>query len=67
MRDSLIILVYYDYLHMIKFSEFDDLYDSHSAEIEERNVYTHIVIIIKKVHNDLFIHVRLGNDMGPWS
>ena len=65
MRVSLIILLHYGYLHMIEFSEYDELYGSHSARIQEQMVYTHMAIIIGKVRNDLLIHVRLGYDMGP--
>ena len=32
-KGSLIILLYYDCLHMIEFSEFDDLHDFHSVGI----------------------------------
>ena len=53
------------FLHTIEFSEFDDLHGSHSVGIWEQKVYTHMAIIIGKVHNDLLIHVWLGYDKGP--
>ena len=49
---------------MIEFGKFDILHCSNYAGIQERMVYTHMVIIIKKIHNDLFIHVRLDYDVG---
>ena len=49
---------------MIEFGKFDILHCSHSAGIQERMVYTHMAIIIRKVHNNLSIHVRLGYDVG---
>ena len=61
---SLVILSYYGYLHMIEFSEFDDLHGSHSVAIRERRVYTLMAIIIGKVRNDLLIRVRLDYDVG---
>ena len=64
-KDSLIILLYYGYSHMIEFSEFDDLHSSHSVGIQERGVYIYMVIITGNVCNDLFIFVRLGYDVGP--
>lgn len=64
-KDSLVISLYYSYLHMIEFSEFDNYHGSHSIGIQERRVYTHMVIIIGKVRNDLLIRVRLGYDVGP--
>ena len=45
---SLIILLYYGYLHKIEFHEFGDLNDSHSVGMRERRVYTHIAIIIER-------------------
>ena len=62
-KGSLIILLYYGYLYMIEFSKFDDLHGSHSIVIQEWRAYTYMVIIIKKVRNDLLIHVQLGYDM----
>ena len=64
-KGSLVILLYYGYLHMIEFNEFDDLHDSHSVGMQERRVYLHMVIIIRKVRDDLFIRVRLSYNMGP--
>ena len=56
-KGSLIVLHYYGYLHMIKFSEFNDLHDSYSVGIREQKVYTHMAIIIRKVYSDLLIRV----------
>ena len=65
MKDSLVILLYYSHLHMIKFSENDVFHGSHSVGIQEQKVYTHMVIVIKKVCNDLFIHVQFGYNVRP--
>ena len=64
MKGSLIILLYYGYLYMIGFSEFDDLHGCHLVGIQERMVYTHTVIITRNVHNDVLIRVLLGYDIG---
>ena len=58
-------LLYYGYLHMIEFSYSDNFHSSHSVKIQERRVYTHMVIIIEKVHNNLIINVYLGYGVGP--
>ena len=49
---------------MIEFSEFDDLHRSHSVRIQKQRIYTYIVIIIGKVHNDLSISGLSGYDVG---
>ena len=51
---------------MIELSEFDISHGSHLVGIQERTVYTYMVIIIGKVRSDLINHIRLGYDMGPW-
>ena len=56
-KGSLIILLYYGYLHMIEFSEFDNFHGSHSVAIREQRVSTCMTIIIGKVRNDLLIRV----------
>ena len=64
---SLIILLDYGYLHIIEFSDFDDLHGSHFVRIRKQMVYTHMAIIIGNVCNDLLIRIQLSYDMGPWS
>ena len=50
---------------MIEFRVFDDFHGPHSIEIQERIVYIHLVIIIEKVRNDLFIRDRFSYEVGP--
>ena len=63
MKGSLVITLYYGYWHMIEFSEFNIFHDSHSVEIQEQMAYIHMVIIIRNVRNNLFIHVILDYDV----
>ena len=57
MKGSLIILLYDGYWHMIEFSEFNVFHNFLSVGIQEHRVYTHMVTIIGKARNDLFIRV----------